>query len=304
VSTNVTIHQGAATQRRGIGLIALAGILWGTVGVATQSIYQLSATANPLSIGFFRLAFAAPALLIACLFILGRSALRIAPRDAAVMAIMGIMLALYQVCFFTAISYAGVTIATLVTLCTAPVMVAVLSAIFIRERPDRNTILALVGALTGTILLVGAPASGSAYANILLGVLFALGSGFGYAVLAIAGRRVAERAHPVQTNAVAFFTGALLLLLLTLPSGGPVLTYPTAGWGLLLYLGLVPTALGYVLFLIGMRTTQATVASIVTLVEPLTATFLAWRLFGEQLGPLGLVGALLLMGALVMLARR
>lgn len=65
----------------------------------------------------------------------------------------------------------------------------------------------------------------------------------------------------------------------------------------------MPTALGYILFMVGMRTTAATVASLVTLVEPLTAVVLAWLLFGEHLGPLALVGAALLLGAVLLLAR-
>jgi DME family drug/metabolite transporter len=42
----------------------------------------------------------------------------------------------------------------------------------------------------------------------------------------------------------------------------------------------------------------------VTLAEPFTSTLLAWQLFGEQLSRLGLVGAALLIGAIMLLARR
>jgi len=66
----------------------------------------------------------------------------------------------------------------------------------------------------------------------------------------------------------------------------------------------VPTALAYGLFLTGMRATPATVASIATLLEPLTATLLAWVLFGERLGPLGLAGTALLLTAMAVLALR
>jgi DME family drug/metabolite transporter len=83
---------------------------------------------------------------------------------------------------------------------------------------------------------------------------------------------------------------------------GFVVTYPPAGWALLLYLGLVPSALAYGLFLTGMRSTPATVASVLTLVEPFTATILAAVLFGERLGALGLLGGALLLGAILVLA--
>lgn len=70
---------------------------------------------------------------------------------------------------------------------------------------------------------------------------------------------------------------------------------------MLLYLGCVPTALGYGLFQAGIRSLSATVASIVTMCEPLTAAVLAWILFREELGPFGLLGAGFLLGAMAII---
>ena len=78
----------------------------------------------------------------------------------------------------------------------------------------------------------------------------------------------------------------------------------TAGWPLFLYLGLVPTALAYGLFTVGLRRIPATVAGITTLLEPLTAATLGVLLFGERLGVAGAVGALLLLAAIALLAVR
>ena len=66
--------------RRGLVLILIAALLWGTVGVTTKTIYTLVAT-TALSVGFLRLAIATPVLLLACWRTCGRQALRIAPRD-------------------------------------------------------------------------------------------------------------------------------------------------------------------------------------------------------------------------------
>jgi DME family drug/metabolite transporter len=289
-------HIDTRATQRGILLIALAGTLWGTVGVSTRAIYEMTTT-NALSIGFFRLALAAPALLIASLALFRGRVWDIRLRDAAPALVIGAMLALYQVCFFTAIGYVGVAIATLVTLCSAPIMIGLIEAALTRAWPRGRMLAALGLALVGTMLLVGiggdiSPVATTAAAT-LTGIAFALGSAFGYAVVAVAGRRIAGRLDPLRTNALAFTSGAALLLLLAIP-GGLTTSYPSAGWGLLLYLGLVPTALGYVLFMRGIRTTPSTAAGIITLVEPLTATLLAWAIFHEQLGQLGLVGAALL----------
>lgn len=289
----------AAGESSRLWLIVLAAILWGTVGITTQTLYRLTAT-NPLSVGFFRLAIAAPALGIGCWGVLGRRSLRIARRDLARIALIGLMLALYQACYFAAIARVGVAIATLVTLCLAPVIVAVLSAALLGERPTRRVLVALACALAGIAGIAGF-GGGSHTAVNAAGILLAAGSALGYAIVTLTSRAVAGRYHPLQINAIAFATGALTLLPLALATGFAV-SYPLQGWLLLAYLGLVPTALAYALFLAGMRTTPATVASIVTLLEPLTATVLAALLFGERLGPLGLLGAALLLTALVVLA--
>lgn len=294
----------APSPRMGMLAVATAGVLWGTVGVATKALYELSPSADAVSVGFWRFAFAAPVLLVACRFALGAGAFRAGGRDLALMVSTGALLALYQVLYFAAIAFSGVSVATLVTLCSAPVLVAALSAALLKERPTKGTLLSGASALSGTALLVaGAPVAAHAGPRAsLFGVVLALGSAAGYAAVTLLGRSFAARHHPLKTTSVGFASGAVLLLPAAL-WGGLAYRFPAEGWALLLFLGAVPTALAYGLFLSGMRTTPAAVASLVTLLEPLTAALLAYLLFGERLGPLGLLGASLLLGSLAVLYR-
>jgi DME family drug/metabolite transporter len=223
-------------------------------------------------------------------------------RDIAVMMLIGVLIALDQSAYVVAIAYTGAAVATLIAICMAPVLVTLASVTLARERLSRRGILALVSALTGTALLIGFRPGTSVPHGTLTGVLFALLSAGGYAGVILCGRFIAGRYHPLQTTTIGFGTGTLVLLGIALATGF-VAAYPPQGWLLLAYLGAVPTALAYGLFLHGMRSTPASVASIVVLLEPLTATLLAWALFGERLGPFGLLGACLLLGALVVLSR-
>lgn len=288
-----------AESQRGLALVMFSAMLWGTVGIGTKLLYQIADT-TPISIGFFRLAFAVPALFISCWFIVGRRMFAIQRRDLGLMLLIGAMLALYQVCYMGAVQRAGVSVAVLVTLCTAPVLVALLSVIFLRERMTLPILLALGCAIAGTLLLIDFQSTTQSQGDTIAGVALALGSALGYAVFALCGRRLAGRYHPLQSLTIGFGVGALLLLLLALPAG-LALDYSAQGWGTLLYLGLVPSALGYVIFLQGMKHTPATVASIATLLEPLTSTVLAMALFGERLAPAGWLGALMLLGAMGLL---
>jgi DME family drug/metabolite transporter len=283
-------------------LIVLSAVLWGTVGVAVKAVYGLADT-NPLSIGFLRLAISVPALFLAGWWVLGAQIFRVLRRDLGLMLLLGVLMALYQVCYFGAIARVGVAIAVLVTLCTAPVLVAILSLWLFREKLTQRLILALTLALIGTALLVGVqPNAVGGQGNTVIGVLLALGSAFGYAVITLCSRLLAGRYHPLQSLTIGLGTGALILLPLALLNGF-VVSYPVVGWALLLYLGLIPTVVAYVLFLSGIRHTTATAASITTLLEPLTSTLLAGLFFKEQLGVFGLLGGIVLFGAIVLLFR-
>ncbi|MBX0328034.1 EamA family transporter [Oscillochloris sp. ZM17-4] len=289
----------AGDRRAGMGMIAGAALIWGTIGVAVSLLYRL-APADPLGVGFLRLLIAAPALLVLGRAMVGPSFLRVRRGDLWVIALMGLAFAAYQVCYFAAIPRLGVAAAVMINICSAPILTALLSRIFLGERLGRAALLALGGAVTGTALLVGgAPQSGD-LASTLAGAALALGAGLAYSIVAMTGRAVAPRYHPIQPIALAFSLGALLLAPLAL-SGGLALAYPPAGWGLLLYLGLVPTAGAYLLYLRGLRSTSATVSTTLALLEPLGSTLLAVAFLGERLAPLGLLGAGLLLASMALL---
>lgn len=283
----------------GILYVTMAAILWGTVGIATQAIYRQS-DLTAVSVGFYRLAFAFPIVAFLCWKIVGKQIFQISLRQFWKMALIGVMLALYQVFYFSSIRHVGVAIATLITLCTAPVLVSLASVVVLKERVTAYTLVALLAAVIGTVLLVGLPENSVPQGNVVLGVLLALGSATGYAIVALMGRAIANTCHPISSTTISFGIGALFLFPLA-SSNIFSANYSNEIWGLVLYIGLLPTAVAYSLFFFGMRSIKASTASILTMLEPLTATILAWIFFNERLAPLGFVGAILLLAAMAVL---
>lgn len=286
--------------RRGLWSILGAAMLWGTTGVATQAIYNSSST-NPLSVAFLRVAIGAFVLLLLCWRLLGRRMWQVKRRDALLMVFLGTMQAVFQFTYLAAIPDCGITIATLIALCVAPVLVVLFSALFLHEHVTSKIIIALACALGGTILLTSTPTGPQHTDQVLRGVFLSLICATGYAAIILGGRSLSERYHPLQVNAASFGMAALLLLVCSLITP-LVFSYPTESWLLLLYLGCIPTALAYVLFQAGMRSTPAMLTSILTQAEPLTAAILAWLIFGERLSLPGIVGAVLLLGTILLLA--
>jgi drug/metabolite transporter, DME family len=290
------------SPRRGLWAIVAAATSWGTTGVASQLIYRISST-NALSIAFLRLGIAALILVPLCWPLIRRRAWRVSGRDGLLMLAMGAMQAAAQFGYLAAIPEAGVTIATLLSICLAPVIVALVARFMLRERVTRAVLIALLCAVAGMALLTGTPSDTAVHGRLPVGVALSLMTAIAYAFVILLGRILSQRIQPVQVNATAFGSAAIILLACSL-SSHLSLRYPVGGWLLLIYLGCVPTALGYLLFQVGMRSTTATLTSIVTFCEPLTAAVLAWLVFGERLGPLSIVGAALLLGAMGLLTLR
>jgi DME family drug/metabolite transporter len=289
-----------ARQADGFWLVTFAAILWGTIGVATQAIYQIDSTTS-LFINLARLVIATPLLLSFCWRAMGGAMFQIARRDLAVMALTGALMALSHAAYFAAIRHAGVTITTLLTICVAPLVVTGLSVLLKFETITRRAVIALVCALIGAVLLVGFQPQGESGNDLLLGTLFSLAAAATYAGMIVCGRFLAASYHPLQVTTVTFSAGTLLLLVINLASG-VVAVQTVQGWALVLYLGLVPTAFAYWLFQRGLRSVSATAASIVSMLDPLVAALLAWGLFGETLAAAGFVGAALLILSIVLLS--
>jgi len=277
----------------GIVLVATAALLWSTVGVTVRGITAVAAT-NALVIGFLRLAVAGPTLVAAHIASSHCSPFHIARRDWPAVLLLGAAMAAYQVTEFAALPRLGITRTILLAICTAPVFIALFAAIALHERLPRRAVLPMLLALCGTALLVG---SGNTEAGGLppVGVALALAAAAMYALVATASRALAPRYPAAQTVAVAFTVGAVLLAPFALTSGIRAFALGTRGWVLIVVLGLVPTAFAYLLFLRGLRTVPATTAGMLSLLEPLGATFLAAALFGERLPLLALAGAIILL---------
>ena len=288
---------------RGLALIALAAVSWGTTGTVTTLLVS-RAGASPLVIGAMRMLIGA-VVLAAAASVWRSGAPSVADARPAAprrnpwrWLALGTCMAAFQVTYFTAVTHAGIAVAALVAICSAPLMIATLAAVLLGERLTRRLIAALGLGVAGTALLVAAPVAGSTAPHPVSGVALALGAGLGYALYVVMAKHAVARTPPLLMSALTFGVAAALLL--------PVLLTPgtarqlTLGWPGLLYLGVVTTAAAYALYTAGLRSVSASAAGVASLLEPLTATSLGVLLFGERFGVAGWAGVVLLVVGLVL----
>lgn len=283
---------------RGVLFVLAAGILWSTIGVAVNYMYASTPT-TALTILYYRFLFATPVLVM---LLLSRGVFSpIKGPDLRAMLVMGSMLAASQLCYFAALREIGVAVATLIAICVPPIFVALASTFLFKEALTKAVLTALCLAALGVFLLIGFEKASEP--SSLWGVVIALGSAATFAAVILAGRSLAGYDRPLQANAVTIGFGTLLLTPIASTLGIGT-SFTALGWSLLVYLGVVTTALSYWLFVEGMRSVSATEASILTLIDPLVATALAYLLIDERLEPTGLIGAALLLAAFVIISRR
>ena len=284
---------------RGLALIALAAVSWGTTGAVTTLLVTHART-TPLVIGAARMLVGA--LVLVTVEALSRphsvaeALRRAAGRDAWRWLALGACMAAFQVTYFTAVTHAGIAVTALVAICSAPLMIAALAPALLGERLSPRLIAALALGVAGTTLLVATPVSGTTAPRPVSGVMLALGAGLAYALYVVIAKRAVALTPPTVVSALTFVVAAMVMLPALMTPG--TATQLALGWPGFLYLGAVTTAAAYVLYTVGLRSVSATAAGVASLLEPLTATVLGVVLFGERFGVAGWVGAVLLVVAL------
>lgn len=274
-------------------LLLLAGVLWGTGGLAGVFL-QILGGLSPVPVAAYRLlAGGGLATVVVTLagqlrFLRGRVAVRR-------LLISGALLAQFQAAYQVAVDYIDVSLSTLITIGCVPVIVVCVHGTRQRRLPRARTLVAVGVSVVGLGLLTGGPVDGSGW-DFAVGVVMSLLAGGGFAALTMISARPVPGQHAITS--VGLLVGGLLLVPFALVGGGMSLPLRLDVVLLVGYLGVVPTALAYGAYFLGLRHAHPTAAALASMLEPLTATLLAVGLNGERLSATGVLGALLIAGAL------
>lgn len=222
-------------------------------------------------------------------------------RTVVLIAVGAVGVLAYQPLFFLGTRENGVAIGTVVALGSAPVATGILDAVRSRRPPTSRWMLATGVALTGVVLVSGV--TGGTVALAPGGLLASAGAGVSYALYTVCGKALIERGwNSTRVMGAVFGVAAI--------ASTPVLLLADASWlltpdglALALWLGVVTTAVAYVLFGWGLARLGAVTVSTLTLAEPLGATLLGLFVLHEQLTPVSGLGlALIAVGLAVVSA--
>ena len=271
-------------------LIIVAAILWGTLGVAGKLAYGYGCTPGQLML--YRMLFIFPAIIYVLL--------RAKREHIKYLLLFGaIIVTPFYLIYFYAVKFVGASTAALI-LYTAPAYVAVMSAVFLKEKLNKIIVFSLIMALCGAALVN----LGEIVNLDLLGIFTAFSAALLYAMYIITAKALISKGMASESVAlVPYLSSIPILLAYALIVERHVLLDNLKQALLALYLSLIPTGLAYVLYNIGLRSVQASRASILSTIEPVSATILAWIFLGESITILKALGAALIVTSAIIVTK-
>ncbi|MGY4800197.1 DMT family transporter [Teichococcus aerofrigidensis] len=280
--------------------ILVAAVLWGTTGTAATFAPGVSAAAigaAAMGIGGLLQAAVAGAGIARARTLLARHWRDLALGAASV--------AVYPLAFYASMRMAGVTIGTVISIGSAPLLAALIEYRMEGLRLTRRWLTGAALGLAGMLLMSLAEATGRPMpggASPVAGILLGLIAGLTYAMYSWTARRLMRNGVPsMAAMGATFGAGSLLLLPVLLATGAPFLaSWSNAAVGA--YMATVPMFLGYLCFGYGLARIAASTATTITLFEPVVAAGLAVLVVGERMPPLGWLGVGLVVLCLVIVS--
>lgn len=318
----------------GVSAILFASLLWGTTGTAASFIPGVP----PATIG--AAAMGIGGLILGLTAVRGVRRVLRTPGALPLVLLGALALAVYTLVFYVGMAWAGVALGNVLALGSAPLFAGIIEWVVDRRRVSRRWVISTAIAIVGGILLVlgrdhGADRRvlnpGLPENHVAAGIAIALLAGLSYAAYTfVAARLISGRPTPVlsvpTTSVPATSVPATAVQATSMPSldnravissiqivaavplivvlaftAGPVIAQPLS-WAILLYLAIVPTAIGHSLLAFSLGRMSASTSTVFSLFEPVVAVVLAAVIVGEAITPLGWLGLAVVLAGLALLS--
>ncbi len=284
---------------KGIICGVVAAISYGTNPLGALFLYKEGVNAS--SVLFYR--FSLAAIILGILMLVQKTSFKVTKKELGVLACLGLVFGISSLSLFTSFNYLDAGIASSL-LFVYPVMVAVIMAIFFKEKISFATVVSICLALGGIALLykneTGATLS-------TLGVVLVMISSLSYALYIIIVNKSTMLMSSVKlTFYVLLFCVSTIIIRSFFGEGNHIqlLTTP-AMWGWALMLALIPTIVSLILMVIAVHHIGSTPTAIMGALEPLTAVMIGVLVFGEVLTTRVAIGILMiLLGVIIIIASK
>lgn len=192
--------------------------------------------------------------------------------------------------YFVSIAEGSVAVAVTLMYC-APVFVYLVSFTLGLEPPTLVKWGAMAVVMIGIVLLTGLYDIGASDIT-LLAVGAGLLSAMSYALFIFGFKYAAPHGSPQAILVIAFAVLSIILIAMSDP-GRAVEVLAAPRLPLFILLGVIGAGLSFIVYIVGLKSTAPSVAAIVAMVEPVTASLFGVAVLDESLGALQVLGMVL-----------
>lgn len=276
--------------------IIIAAALWGLIGLFVKAI----AAQGFSSMQIVALRAMASSFCITLVMLWqGVSKLRIKLRDIWMFIGTGILsLVFFNFCYFNCIRSSSLAVAALL-LYTAPAFVMLMSLLFFGERFTTKKGIALLCTFIGCACVTGAFEGGLSLT--FSGLLYGLGSGFGYALYSIFGKFAVQKYSSLTITAYTFYFALIAAVPLAEFNSIALNKIDLTTIGGSLGLGLICAVVPYLLYTKGLEQVEPGQASILATIEPFVAAAVGIFCFAEPMTMSKALGMMLIFCSIVIL---
>ncbi|MDX4011463.1 DMT family transporter [Aliarcobacter skirrowii] len=280
-------------QTKGILLAVISAICYGTNPLGALFLYEEGLNVN--SVIFYRFAFAT--LFLAIFMLIQKRSFFVTFKELLILIFLGLLFGISSISLFSSFLYMDAGLASTI-LFVYPIFVAILMAIFFKEKSSIITILSISLAIIGVLFL-----SVSDEANVSkIGIILVLTSSLCYAIyIVIINQYLKLTALKVTLYSMLFCTITIFIHSLFSQSSNIMPLENFSMWFYSIFLALVPTIISLLFLIKAIQIIGSTSASILGALEPLTAVLIGVLIFNEIITFWLIIGIVLILLAVVMI---
>ncbi len=283
-------------QSKSIGILCaiLSAVCYGTNPFGALPLYEEGVNTATVLAHRFGLAV----ILLAVIMLIKRIDFKVTRREFKVLFSLGVLFAASSITYYQSFHFMDAGIASTI-LFVYPVMVAVIMALFFKEKVTSMTVMAIVLSLVGIGLLYK---GGAGVSLSVIGIVLCILSSLAYAIYIIVVNQSDIKMSSFKVTFYAMLVCEITLILYSFTSPElylHVLPSPRA-WSFAVWLSIVPTILSLVFMTVAVNHVGATPTAILGALEPLTAVAIGVIIFGETLTPRLIVGILFILFAVML----
>ena len=280
-------------QTKGVILAIISAICYGMNPLGALFLYEEGLNVN--SVIFYRFIFAS--ILLAIFMIIKKDSFYLKFKEIILLALLGLLFGISAISLFNSFLYMDAGLASTV-LFIYPIFVAIIMALFFKEKNSIITILSIIFAFLGVVLLY--ESDGANVSN--FGIFLVIVSSLCYAIyIVIINQYLKMSALKVTFYSMLFCTITILIHSFFDSSLNIMPLVNFNMWFYTIFLALVPTIISLLFLIKAIQLIGSTSASILGALEPLTAVMIGVYVFNEKITFWLVIGILFILFGVILI---